>query len=478
MHLPVVNARSSIRNDGSRAYVHPADVHGRFAKARKVTFVLLMAVYALLPWVKVGGHPAVFLDVEHRSFYLLGATFNAQDVWMSVFLITGLFFGLVYLTALAGRVWCGWACPQTVFLEGVFRPIERFIEGPREKRIRRNAGPWTFDKAWRKTVVNILFFGCAFVIAHMFLAYFVSIPALFRAMRESPAAHPEAFAVVIFLTAILFFDFAWFREQFCVVLCPYGRLQSALLDPDSLVVGYDVLRGEPRGKVKKTAVESSSGGGAAASSPSGSTKQGDCVDCGRCVNVCPTGIDIRNGLQMDCIGCTACIDACDDIMDKLGRPRGLVRYDSERGFLGEKRRILRPRLFLYTALGAVGLVVTTISYARRQDFEANVLRVQGVPYTLENGAIRNAFTVHIVNKKTGSTRFRVEPEAAGLAKSDFLVPMPEVELGSLSQATVPIFVSAPESTCTGEFLVNIRIIPVGDERDGRVVTAPFLGPKR
>ena len=469
VHLPVIEAKSSIHLDGSRAYVHPADVSGRFATARKIAFVVLIAIYALLPWVNIGGHPAMFLDIEHRSFFLFGATFNAQDIWMMVFVVTGAFFGLVYLTAVAGRVWCGWACPQTVFREGVFRRVERLIEGPRDKRIRRNAGPWTWDKIWRKALVWPIYFGLAFVIAHVFLAYFVSIPRLFDAMRHNPGDHPEAFAVVMGLTGLLFFNFAWFREQFCVILCPYGRLQSALLDPDSLVVGYDVARGEPRGKAKKVAKDDA-----------GAPKQGDCVDCGRCVVVCPTGIDIRSGLQMDCIACTACIDACDEIMDKLGRPRGLIRYDSQEGLVGRPRRFLRPRIYLYTALGALGLAAATFAYSRRTDYEANVLRVQGAPYTLDAGLVRNAYSIHLVNKRSRETTFRLEPADDPMREPSaaFVIPLKEVKLEPLAQVSTPIFVTVPVADFKMDHPMKIRVTPVDSPNDARVVSAPFLGPRR
>lgn len=466
VHLPLVDMKSSLHLDGSRAYVHPADVKGRFATARKLVFVVLLAVYVALPWINVGGHPAVFLDIESRSFFLFGASFNAQDIWMLVFVVTGAAFGLVFLTAAAGRVWCGWACPQTVFLEALFRRLERLLQGPREKRLRRNAGPLTWDKVWRKTLTHLGYVVLAFLIAHVLLAYFVSVPQLLRAMQQSPAAHPEAFAVVAVLTGILLFNFAWFREQFCVILCPYGRLQSALLDPDSLVIGYEKSRGEPRGKAKK----------ADATAGDAAEKHGDCVDCGRCVTVCPTGIDIRNGLQMDCVACTACIDACDEIMDKLNRPRGLIRYDSMAGLVGQPRRFFRPRIALYLVLGAFGVAAATFAYGRRVDFESNVLRVQGPPYTLEGGLVRNAFTIHIVNKRSSETVFLIEPVPAPGAT--FLVPLREVRLKPLAQVSAPVFVTLPANDFVSDRALPLRVVPKGFEAEARTITLPFLGPKR
>ncbi|HEX2679033.1 MAG TPA: 4Fe-4S dicluster domain-containing protein, partial [Polyangiales bacterium] len=283
VHLPLYDKASSLRADGSRNFVHPADVHGRFDVRRKLAFTGLIALLALLPWIQVGGHPAVFLDFVHRSFYLLGATFNAQDTWLVFFLLTGVGFLLIVSTALWGRVWCGYACPQTVFLEGLFRPIERAIEGPRAERMRRNAGPMSFDKLWRKLLKHAIFVLLAFLVAHVIVSYFVSLPALYHMVLHAPAEHPEAFAWAIALTAGLYFNFFWFREQMCLIICPYGRLQSVLSDSDTLVIGYDAHRGEPRGKAHGKIKEAG---------------RGDCVDCNRCVVVCPTGIDIRNGLQL------------------------------------------------------------------------------------------------------------------------------------------------------------------------------------
>ncbi|MGH7297957.1 MAG: 4Fe-4S binding protein, partial [Polyangiaceae bacterium] len=220
VHLPRVEELESaaLPGDGRRHAIQPADVRGRFHRARTVVFVLLVAFWALLPWVKIGGNPAVFLDVDRRDFFLFGATFNAQDTWLLFFLLTGVGFALVYATALAGRVWCGWACPQTVFLEGIFRRIERLIEGPREKRVRRNAGPWNADKVARKVAAHALYLAAAVLVAHVFLSYFVSIPKTFQMVRQSPAAHPEAFVWAVAMTGAFYLNFAWFREQLCVVL--------------------------------------------------------------------------------------------------------------------------------------------------------------------------------------------------------------------------------------------------------------------
>jgi cytochrome c oxidase accessory protein FixG len=463
--LPVIS-EGSLGRDGHRKRPYPADVKGRFVRARRIAYLTLIAIWAALPWIPVGGHPAVFLDIDKRQFFLFGMTFNAQDVWLLFFALSGVGFGLVYATAVLGRVWCGWACPQTVFLEALFRPIERLFNGPRNVAMRRERGPVTFDRVWRRVATHGAYVVAALAVAHIFLAYFASIPRVFDMVRTSPGAHPEAFGWMIAVTAVMYGNFAFFREQLCVVICPYGRLQSVLLDDDSLVVGYDEKRGEPRGKAAPA-----------------EEKRGDCVDCNRCVVVCPTAIDIRDGLQLDCIACTACIDACDEVMDKLERPRGLIRYDSLRGLRatpGEKRRILRPRLYAYTVLLVLGTVVATFAFRGRVPFEANIVRLSGTPYTREAGIIRNAFELHVVNKQGTATTFEVEATAG--SDLAFVIPIARFDLEPLASRRIPVFVTMDQDKFTVDrpFTVHVRGRAAGKEGASvdHEARAVFLGAKR
>jgi cytochrome c oxidase accessory protein FixG len=455
---PHTQGEGSLGVDGRRRRPVPADVRGRFIRARRAVYAMLILLWAALPWIPIGGHPAVFLDVDRRQFFLFGMTFNAQDAWLLFFAMSGVGFGLVYVTALLGRVWCGWTCPQTVFLEAVFRPIERLVNGPRNVALRR-AESRSLDHVWRVAVTHAAYLGAAFVVAHVFLAYFVSLPGVFAMMRARPAAHPEAFAWMVAVTGLVYGNFAFFREQLCVVVCPYGRLQSLLIDDDSLVIGYDEGRGEPRGKAKREGA-------------------GDCVDCRRCVVVCPTGIDIRQGLQLDCIACSACVDACDEVMDKLARPRGLIRYDSLRGLRGEARRFLRPRIYGYTALALVGLAVATLAFRGRDPFEATLVRLPGMPYTREAGSLRNAFELHVVSKSSRTVDVVVEPAAApDLA---FVVPISRTHLEALGSRRLPIFVTMDSSRFTADrpFEIRVRVTDdVGQVAEQRA-RATFLGARQ
>jgi cytochrome c oxidase accessory protein FixG len=386
---PNLVSLTTINPDGSHYMLHPADVRGRFTFFRRLFGVVLIAVYVLLPWIPINGAPALFLDVEHRRFHIFGLTLLTQDLWVFFFLISGLGFSLFFLTALLGRLWCGWACPYTVFLEHVFRRIERWIDGNATARRKLDAAPSSARKTIRRIVKQGLYILAAALIAHVFISYFVSLPRLYQFMREGPLQHGATFTIISALTAVLWFCFAWFREQFCIILCPYGRIQSALTDEETVVIGYDEKRGEPRGK---------------ATDPDA----GACIDCHRCIQVCPTGIDIRNGLQMECIGCAACIDACDDIMRKVNRPTGLVRYDSTAGLAGKKRRILRPRIWLYAGLGMIGfLALGFTAYHKAKPVFAEVSRMRGAPFFVDPTVVRNHYQLRILNKRNQPVTFAV-----------------------------------------------------------------------
>jgi len=453
--IPTRESVTTINRDGSHRILHPADVRGLFTRWRRIVASVLIVFYVFLPWISIGGNPAVFLDIRQLKFHFIGLTFGAQDLWLAFFLVSGLGFGLFYLTALFGRIWCGWACPQTVFLEHVYRRIERLLEGDAQKQRRLDRMPWNRSKTLRRGTKHILFLLVSLTITHLFLAYFISVPEVWRLITHAPGQNWALFVFIVIATTVLYLNFFWFREQLCIVICPYGRLQSALIDDDSVVIGYDEGRGEPRGRV-------------------GSEGAGDCIACNRCVQVCPTGIDIRQGLQMECIGCANCVDACDEIMDKVGRPRGLVRYDSFSGLTGGKTKIVRPRTILYTALLLLGIMVTLFSFSRLQPVSASAYRMQGAPYFVDDQQVRNQYLIRMVNKRSTPMRFTVIPEADvdGLKWSGFEVP---VEVGPSREEVRPLIVTISRSDYVGPFHLVLHVNgEPGEVRIDRPVE--FLGP--
>lgn len=456
MKTPTLETLSTIHTDGSRKFVHPADVKGRFTKLRKITALLLLLVYVALPWIPINGYPAVFLDVQERRFHFLGLTLATQDLWVGFFLITGLAFSLFYITALFGRLWCGWTCPYTVFMEHVYRRVERWIDGDATARRRLEDAPWTANKIMRRGLKHGVFLLISAAIAHIFLSYFVSLERLYEMMKGPPSEHLLAFGVVMFLTVALYFAFSWFREQFCIILCPYGRLQSALTDDHSVVIGYDKARGEPRGKAGSTT--------------------GSCIDCRRCVQVCPTGIDIRNGLQLECIGCAACVDACDDIMTKLKRPTGLVRYDSHVGLHGGKTKFVRPRILFYTLLLFIGAGAFTFSATRITPLRASAVRMVGAPFYVADGVLRNQFLIRVINKRNSPATYKLEMVGEMPAKMTVTGFTETLQLGPLGEEQKTLVLSLPESEFKGPFKLQVKVTDAerGDSMTTRVME--FLGP--
>lgn len=472
---------SSIEADGSRKAIHPADVKGRFVRWRRRLYAFLIAIYLTLPFIRINGKPAVHLDIVHRRFFLFGQTFNAQDAWMIVFLLTTLGFSLLFFTAWLGRVWCGWACPQTVFLEGVYRRIERLFEGPRNQRLKLHKGPWTKEKILRRGGKLLTYLVISLILSHIFLSYFVSLPSLVQFVKDGPLAHGTAFAWMLVVTGLLMFNFTWFREQLCVVVCPYGRLQSAMHDRHSIIIGYDAKRGEPRGKLRRAervALPQVTGapltGAAPQATGAAAPQRGDCVDCLRCVHVCPTGIDIRDGLQMECIGCAQCIDACDEVMMKIGKPKGLIRYDSLAGLEGEPKRMLRPRLVAYGLLLLAAIVGLITVLTSRTPFEANVLRIRGIPYVLEEETIRNQFELHLVNKNPHPTKLRVKIESP--VEAEVTLPTDTVSLESLQSYRLPVFVRVRRENYQAPFELRFRVTDESSAKT-RVSTGTFMGPR-
>jgi cytochrome c oxidase accessory protein FixG len=374
---------TSVNENGDRIGIIPAEVKGFFRKHRDWSQAVLLIIFLALPWTTINGHPTIFLNVPEREFALFGLLFKAHDAPLLVFVLGSLALTLAFVTSVWGRIWCGWACPQTVFIDGVYRRIEKLVEGTYIERRKLRDAPMSFQKFRIYSLKWFLFVVVSGLIAHSFMAYFIGATNLLEMMQHSPSENLTYFVLVFSFTALILFDFAWFREQFCTIACPYGRIQSVLLDQKSMAIVYDVARGEPR---KSRAL---------ANQPAG-----DCVSCNRCVQVCPTGIDIRNGLQMECIACTACADACDEIMVKVKKPTGLIGYKT---LDGSKIKLLKPRSILYMVGIGLMILALIISVARRTPADWTILRGQGLPYSFVKGEsgedlILNQFRLHIQNQ--------------------------------------------------------------------------------
>ncbi len=380
----------TINEEGKRNFIYPKKPHGRFTNYRTFLSWILLAILIVMPFIKVDGNQFMLFNLVERRFNLFGKPFWPQDFYI---LVVSMLVGIVFIilfTVIFGRIFCGWLCPQTIFMEMVFRKIEYAIEGDRNKQIKLNKQGWTKEKIRKKGIKWTIFFLISFFFANVFLAYFIGSDQLIQHVKEGPFQHLGTFIKLLVFTAVFYFVFTWFREQVCIIVCPYGRLQGVLLDENSINVAYDFKRGEAekgRKKFRKNEDRKELG-------------YGDCIDCNQCVVVCPTGIDIRNGTQLECVNCTACIDACDEVMDKVGYNRGLIRYASEKNIEAGKPFEFTGRLKFYTAvlLVLMGLLVSLIFL--RNDVEATIVRLPGKMYFEEGNNIKNVYTFKLVNKTT------------------------------------------------------------------------------
>ncbi len=446
-----------MNEDGSRRWIRPKPSDGPWLTRRQVVAYVLMVVYLAIPHVSINGKPSILLDAVRREFTLFGYTFLATDTVLFMLLLGTLVLLVFTFTALFGRVWCGWGCPQTVWMEFLFRPIERWVEGGR-------MGSMQIDKTRghlhpRRLLKYAIYLAIALVLAHTFLAYFVGVDALKVWVTRSPVEHPSSFAVMAVTTVLVFLDFAYFREQTCTIACPYGRWQSVLLDKSSLIIAYDYGRGEPRGKGTKQRQAS----------------LGDCIDCGACVATCPTGIDIRDGLQMECIHCTQCADACDAIMESVGKPKGLIRYTSREILAGEKRHLLRPRTVLYPV--ALALVAGTLVYQLDNKAAADVTLLRSVerPFTEEaDGRISNQVRVKIANRAGEDRAYTLT--VVGADDGTVVIPVNPFPIGAGRTETTSLFILLPRASFAGgDRMVTLRV------SDGEDFTGEYayrlLGPR-
>ncbi|MCW8809395.1 MAG: cytochrome c oxidase accessory protein CcoG, partial [Ignavibacteriaceae bacterium] len=428
------NQLATVTAEGKRKWVYPKKPSGRFHRARIIVSAVLLLILFITPFIKVNGHPFMLFDFINRKFILFGILFGPQDFYLLVLALISMIVFTILFTAVFGRIFCGWACPQTIFLEMVFRKIEYWIEGDSKDQRKLKAAPWTSNKFFKKLTKHIVFFAIAFIISNIFLSYIIGIDALLKIISDPPSEHLQGLFAIIVFSGVFYFVFSNFREQACTIVCPYGRLQGVLLDRDSIVIAYDNVRGEPRKRYRRD---------------EGWENRGDCIECYQCVEVCPTGIDIRNGIQLECVNCTACIDACDDIMDKIKRPRGLIRYASLNSIEKKTKWRFTPRAIGYSALLTVLVSVLVILLLNRTDFSVTVLRTPGLLYQEQpNNMVSNLYDLNIVNKtfdkipvslklegiegelKLIGNDIVIEPQGNGDAK--FLVLLPKVELTKMS----------------------------------------------
>jgi cytochrome c oxidase accessory protein FixG len=405
------DALTSIDAKGERVFFHPKKPKGRYWNARKIVSYVLLVLLFSGPFIKINGHPFMLFNILEREFILFGVAFWPQDFKILVLGFITLVVFIVLFTAVFGRLFCGWICPQTIFMEMLFRRIEYWIDGDHIAQKKLAAAPWNGEKIRKRSLKFLIFFAFSFFIANIFLAYLVGSDELFKMISEPLAQHAGSFVALVLFTGVFFFVYWWFREQACTIVCPYGRLQGVLLDKNSVNVAYDFVRGEPRGKHGRNRDES----------------LGDCVDCNQCVVVCPTGIDIRNGTQLECVNCTACIDACDEVMDKVGKPRGLIRYASENSIVSKVQKIFTPRVITYSFLLAALLGLFGYLMSNRTITETSILRARGQLSTVqEDGSVKNLYMVKTINKGfdalTVSYELRSPAGALELVGQNFTVP--------------------------------------------------------
>ncbi len=463
---------STLEADGSRRWLTPRISPGRLWQARRIFAYFLLALFTLTPYIHISGHPAILLDVVRRRFHILGVTFLPTDTVLLALLVLMVGLSIFLFTAVAGRIFCGWACPQTVYLEFVYRPIERLFYGTAGRGGKPKNVP-----TWRRIALHVVYLGISIHLANTALSYFVGANAVNEFIwKSNPFAHPAAFIMVAIITAWMMWDFCFWREQMCLIGCPYGRLQSVLLDRWSHIVSYDVQRGEPRGKGGAKPVA-----GRSISLPVSQSlditapSRGDCVDCSMCVQVCPTGIDIRDGLQFECVNCTQCIDACDSVMDKVGKPRRLIGYSSQAARAGESIRWLRPRVVVYPAMLFVVGTLFVYLLLHRNAFDLTILRAQGRPFVVrEDGSVENTMRFKIVNRTEQRRSYRIEPidPNVSIIATD---TQRSVTLDPLETAVEPFQVRVPETMFKSDHMdIEVRVISDASETITRFVR--LVGP--
>ncbi len=403
------NTIATVDEKGKRIWVYPKKPSGYYHRLRVIVTVVLLSILFAGPFIRIGGQPLLLLNVFERKFVLFGQPFWPQDFVLLALTLITFFVFIILFTVVFGRIWCGWMCPQTLFMEMVFRKIEYWIEGDASSQRKLDQAPWDASKIGKKAFKHFLFVAISILIAHTCMAYIIGSEQTLAIVQHSPSENLAGFIGLMGFTAVFYGVYAKFREQACIAVCPYGRLQGVLLIKDSIVVAYDWIRGEPRGKLRKN-------------QPVVEAKTGDCIDCKLCVHVCPTGIDIRNGTQLECVNCTACMDACDEVMLKINKPTGLIRYASYNSIKNGIQKLITPRVIGYSFVLVALLSILGFSLATRTNVETTVLKVPGTLYQRnDDGTITNLYNVEFVNKTFADLKLEVRvesPEKVELIKPD------------------------------------------------------------
>lgn len=455
------NSISTVDKSGKRVWIYPKKPAGQLHTYRTIVAWVLLVLFFAGPFIRVNDHPFMLFNVFERRFILFGQVFWPQDFLLLALAMITLFVFIILFTTVFGRVWCGWTCPQTVFMEMVFRKIEYWIEGDANQQRRLAQQPWNGRKLLKKTAKQLIFLGISLLISHTVMAYLIGMDRVVEIVSQPPSRHLAGFIALMAFTVLFWFVFAWFREQACIAVCPYGRLQGVLLDRNSIVVAYDWLRGEPRGKIKKGQPDQT---------------RGDCIDCRLCVHVCPTGIDIRNGTQLECVNCTACIDACNDVMEKIGKPKGLIRFASFQSISQGTRRLITARVGGYSVLLAGLLGVLVYLLANRADVETTILKMPGTLYQrTETGVITNLYQVEFVNKtfEDLQLRLRIEEPAGARLRKVGGIENTTVRAGSMLKEMYlieldPALVIKPK--------LKIKMSVYHNNRKLETIQARFIGP--
>lgn len=448
---------ATIDKEGKRIWIFPTKPKGRFYLSRTHLSIVYLVVFFTLPFIKTDGHPLFLINILERKFILFGQIFWPQDFFifglgMIIFIVFIALFTVVF-----GRVFCGWACPQTIFMEMVFRRVEYWIDGDGAKQKMLAKAPWNSEKIRKRLLKWSIFWMISFIIANTFLAYIIGIDELKKIITEPVTRHIGGLTSLLIFTSIFFLVYAWFREQVCTVVCPYGRMQGVLLDKDSINVAYDYVRGEQRGKFRKNEERI----------------LGDCIDCAQCVKVCPTGIDIRNGTQLECVNCTACIDACNNMMRAVGLPEGLIRYASENNIANKTEFKITRRMKAYSAVMVVLLGILVFLLASRTDVGISVLRTPGQLYQQGNGVISNLYNYRMLNKTYGNKVLELKPE--NFEGTIELVGETTLKIPAENSASGSLFIKMPEKEVKDR-KTELKIGVYEEGRKIKTITTAFLGP--